>query len=114
MSSTQERPGSTKPFALTPDEIEGASRNEMYESYPEFQQAKNLHTMCLTYATAYNETMLLRLEKEKPDFYEENNIGKRELVAHLTNNMCLAYSKYKSKIFRDTTVKIKEKEHLTE
>ena len=48
--------------------------------------------------------MLMRLEKEKPEFYEENNLSKGELVAHLSNNMCLAYSKYKSKVFRDTTV----------
>lgn len=68
--------------------------------------------MCMLYATAFNETMLKRLEKEKPEFYEENGIDKRELVAHLTNNMCLAQTKFKSKVFRDTTAKLKEKEHL--
>ena len=104
MSSAQERSASTKPFALSPDMLDGASRNEMFDSYPEYKEAKNLHTMCLVYATAYNETMLQRLEKEKPDFYEENNLVKKELVAHLTNNMCLAYNKYKSKVFRDTAV----------
>ena len=28
--------------------------------------------------------------------------------------MCLPYTKLKAKIFRDTSVKIKEKDHLTE
>ena len=70
--------------------------------------------MCLLYATAYNETLLKRLEKEKPEFFEENNINKREMVSHLTNNMCLAYTKYKNKVFRDTTAAMKDKEHLTE
>lgn len=110
----QVRPPNTKPFALTPDDVEGASRIEAYDSHPEFVQAKELHNMCMLYATAYNEIMLKRMEKEKPEFFEENNINKRMMVAHLTNNMCLPHTKYKSKVFRDTTVKIKEKEHLNE
>ncbi len=70
--------------------------------------------MCMMYATAYNETMLKRMEKEKAEFFEENSINKRELVAHLTNNMCLPYTKYKNTVFRDTLAQIKSKEHLTE
>ena len=100
----QERPGSTKPFALNSDLLNGASKNELYDSVPNYKEAKNLYNQCLVYANAYNQTMLMRLEKEKPEFYEENNLSKGELVAHLSNNMCLAYSKYKSKVFRDTTV----------
>lgn len=109
-----ERPAATKPFAVTPDHLDGFSRAETYDQYADFTQAKEMHSMCMLYATAYNETMLKRLEKEKPEFYEENNISRGELVAHLTNNMCLTYTKYKSKVFRDTTVKIKEKEHINE
>ncbi len=108
-----ERPPNTKPFALTSDDVEGASLMELYDKNTNFKQAKELHNMCMLYATAFNETMLKRLEKEKPEFYEENNISSRgELVAHLTNNMCLQYTKYKSKVFRDTTAQLKEKEHL--
>lgn len=69
---------------------------------------------CLIYAQAYNETMLLRLEKERPEFFEENNINKSELVAHLNNNMCISYSKYKSKVFRDTTASLIEKKNIQE
>jgi hypothetical protein len=68
----------------------------------------------MMYATAYNETMLKRLETEQPDFYAENNLNKRELAAHLTNNMCMPYSKFKAKVFRDRTIEMKEKEHLTD
>jgi len=109
-----ERSPNTKPFALTPDLLEGASIVEAYDSHEDFRQAKEMLNMCMLYATAYNETMVKRLETEKPEFFDENNINKREMVAHLTNNMCLAYTKYKSKVFRDTTVKLKEKEHLNE
>lgn len=111
---TSERPSNTKPFAVSPDYLDGASQVELYDSNEDFKNAKQMHNMCMLYATAYNETMLKRLEKEKPEFYEENNISKPELVAHLTNNMCLAYTKYKSKVFRDTTAALKEKEHLNE
>ena len=70
--------------------------------------------MCMLYATAYNETMLKRLEKEKPEFYEENNLSKGEMVAHLTNNMCLPYAKYRSKVYRDRTAELIEEKHLKE
>ena len=109
-----ERRGDTKPFALTHDDFDGASRVEAYDKYPNYQQAKELHNWCMLYAAAYNETMLKRMEKEKPEFFEENNISKREMMAHLTNNMCLPYTKYKGRIFRETTAALKDSQHLNE
>jgi hypothetical protein len=58
--------------------------------------------------------MMKRLENEKPEFFEESTISRAEIVAHLTHNMCLPYAKIKSRVMRETTSKIKEKEHLTE
>ena len=71
---SQDRPSNTKPFALSTDMLSGASKTELYDSVPAFKDAKGLMNLCLIHATAYNETMLLRLTKEKPDFFEENNI----------------------------------------
>jgi hypothetical protein len=73
-----------------------------------------MYTMCKLYARAYNEIMLKRLEAEQADFYTENNIDKHELVAHLSNNMCLQYSKYKAKVFRDRNAEILEEQHLND
>ena len=109
-----ERSPASKPFALTPDDLDSASRLELYEKSEDFKAAKELHNMCMLYATAYNETMLKRMENEKPEFFEENNINKRLMVAHLTNNMCLPYTKYKSTVFRRTTADLKEKEQLAD
>ena len=50
----QERPPNTKPFALTSDDVEGASLMELYDKNYNFKQAKELHNMCMLYATAYN------------------------------------------------------------
>jgi hypothetical protein len=66
----------------------------------------------MLYATSYSEIMMKRLHNEKPEFFEEAGISRPELVAHLTNNMCLPYSKIKAKVMRETTVKIKESNHL--
>ncbi len=109
-----DRPSNTKPFALDPTFIDGASRAEVLNANEEFQNAKQMHSLCVLYATAYNETMVLRMEKEKPEWFEENQVNKHEMIAHLTNNMCLKESKYKSKVFRNTLVDIKEKQHLQE
>jgi hypothetical protein len=73
-----------------------------------------MHTLCMLYASAYYETMVVRLEKEKPEFFEENNIDKHEMMTHLVNNMCLKESKLKSKAYREAVVSIKEREHLSE
>lgn len=58
--------------------------------------------------------MLKRLEKDKPEFYEEAGVSKNELVAHLSNNMCLPYQKFKNQLFRKRTVALKDKEHLND
>ena len=107
-----ERPASTKPFAIEAENLNGASVVEAYDKNEEWAQAKQIHNMCSMYAAAYNSTMLNRLQKEKPEFFEENNIDKAEMIVHLTNNMCLPYTKYKNRVFRDTTAKLKETEHL--
>lgn len=66
----------------------------------------------MVYATSYNVTVLKRLEAEKPEFFQEYGMSKEALAVHLTNNMCLPFSKLKSYMFRDTTAKIKEKSYL--
>lgn len=73
-----------------------------------------MFTLCQIYAAAYNETMLLRISKEKPEFFEENNIDRKELSIHLTNNMCMNETKMLSVSFRNAMVSIKEKQHLHE
>lgn len=110
----QERPPDSKPFAVNYDDLAGASKTELYLSDYDYKVAKEGHDMCMLYATAYNQTMLKRLAAERPDFFEENNISKDELATHLTNNMCLPFTKYKNRVFRDTTARFKEKEHLTD
>lgn len=107
------RPPQSKPFAFNHDQT-GSSIHEKFDQYEDFKEAKHVHSMCLLYANSYSEIMLKRLEAEKPEFYEENNITKRELVAHLANNMCLPYAKVRSKLMRDTSIKIKENDHLKE
>ena len=38
--------------------------------------------------------------------------SKKELAAHVNKNMCLAYFKYKSKVFRDATAHLRKKSML--
>ena len=108
------RPPSSKYYAIENDSMVGKSTTDMFNTYPEFKKAKDAHDMCLFYATAYNEIMVKRLLTEQPDFLETNNLSKGLLVADLTNNMCLPYTKYRGVVFRDTLSKIKEKAYLTD
>ena len=112
--SVQDRPTNTKPFAFHDSQIQGATNVETLDKHPDFKQARQLHNLCITYATSYSMIMLKRLKKEKPDFFAENDLDEKELTVSLTHNMCLPYTKYKSRVFRDATSKIIDKNHLTE
>ena len=68
--------------------------------------------MCIMYAQSYSLVMLRRLKAEKEDFFEEAGVTENEMVAHLTNNMCLPYSKLKSQAYRSATAQIKDKAHI--
>ena len=107
-----DRPPQSKPFAIDDTSLQGASMNELYDSYPQYKEIKNLYNSCLLYANAYSSTLLKRLEAERPDFFEEAGMSKEALATHYSHNICLPYTKLKGKVFRDTTVKIKEKQHL--
>ena len=110
----QDRPADSKTFALSSGDLAGDSKTEMYNKVDSFKSAKEAYDTCLLYATAYNETLLKRLEAERPEFYEENELSKAELVAHLVNNMCLPFAKFRGRVFRDATAQLKEKEHLND
>ena len=62
---------------------------DVYENEPGFIAARDTHNLCALYATAYTQTMLQRLSREQPEFFEEQGISLNELAAHLSNNMCL-------------------------
>ena len=66
----------------------------------------------MIYATAYSMTVLKRLIAEKPEFLEEAGATQDEMITHLSNNMCLPYQKYSSRMFRERTVELKEEDFL--
>lgn len=81
---------------------------ELYDKDPKWKDAKTMHNLCMLYATSYNHIVLKRLLAEQPDFLEEQGVTKGEMVAHLTNNMCMAQSKYRARMFRERTAALKE------
>jgi len=114
MSQKLARPPASKHFALDNDAVKGPYKVDEYKQYPEFKDAHFINQNCALLATSFNELMVLRLLKEKPDYLEEHNISKAELVTHLTNNMCLREQKYFSKVFRDTTAQLRSKRYLND
>ena len=52
--------------------------------------------------------MLKRVKAEKEDFFEEAGMSENEMIAHLTNNMCLPYAKLKAVAFRQAKASIKD------
>ena len=48
--------------------------------------------------------MLTRAKLEDPEIFAVRGMSKQEMQANLVHNMCLPYSKYHARIFRDTTI----------
>ena len=97
-----------KPFNLTSGQVSGFSNGEKYKKYTEYKDADAMREACMLYAGSYAAIMLHRVEEEQPDFFENQTMNKDEFRAHLMNNICLNVSKYRSKVFKDTTAKIQE------
>ena len=92
-----ERTARTKTFAVDQSLLTNKSTVEAYQSIGPYAAAQESYTFCIHYAQAYSIVMLRRLEKENPDFFEENNTSISELSMHLTNNMCMPQQKHMSR-----------------
>ena len=64
---------------------------------------KAVHDRCLTFATAYTETMLQRALVEDPELFAVKGMNKAEMQVYMVHNMCLPYAKLHAKVFRNTT-----------
>ena len=110
----QDRKSYTKPFSQENQLLRGKSVSMEYEKYPDYVESNTLHKACITYATAYTETMLTRAQVEDPEVFAMRGMSKQEMQAHLVNNMCIQYSKLNARVFRDTTAKIDDKNYLND
>ena len=110
----QLRDSESKPFSFNNSILGGKSQKMAYDAYQDYSDASTLHQACVVYATAYTETMLTRAKAEDPEIFAMRGMSKEEMQAHLTHNMCLPYAKVHSKVFRETTAKITEKNYLND
>ena len=106
------RTSKDKPFSAENDALKGKSTFDSYQAYPDFKDVSDVHNKCVTYATAYTETMLTRAQVEDPEVFAMKGMNKSEMQQLLVHNMCLPYAKLRAKVFRDTTAKITEKHYL--
>ena len=109
-----DRSSEQKPFSFNNKDLIGKSTADSYRSFPHYKDASDLHKQCITYATAYTETMLTRAQVEEPEVFAMKGMSKHEMQAHLVHNMCLPYAKLHARAFRDTTAKINEKNYLND
>ena len=58
--------------------------------------------------------MLSRAKAEDPEVFAVKDMSKDEMQTHLVNNICLPYSKFKVKMFKETTAGIHEKNYLND
>ena len=110
----QPRDSESKPFSFNNRMLGGKSQKMDYDSFSDYKDASTLHHACLVYATAYTETMLTRAKAEDPEIFAMRGMSKEEMQAHITHNMCLPYAKVHSKVFRETTAKINERNYLND
>lgn len=110
----EERLPQSKAFAIQHDELRGRTLVDLYQKDTAYARSKDLHGHCMTYAAAYADTMLQRLQEEQPNYFEEKGVERHEMLVHLQNNICLPVTKAHNLQFRKTTADIKERMHTTD
>ena len=76
----------------------GRSNIEKFDKYPVFKEAEHYTLTCNLYANAYVSTMLLRLEKEDPTYFEDKAFTKAEIANKVVHNLCLDLNQYRNKV----------------
>ena len=79
----EERPDNARFFATNWQSLRGASTVESYTKDRNFGYVRAAYNGCLMYATSYTQTMLDRVEAERPEFFEEKGVEKDELMVKL-------------------------------
>ena len=75
----QERPGHTKHFSISKQDLQGKSNRELYQQDATFADVDMQLTKCVHYARAYTETILRRAAVEDPEIFAVKGISKEEL-----------------------------------
>ena len=55
--------------------------------------------------------MLVRKMAEDPEYFAVKGMSKPEMQANMIHNMCLPYTKFHAKAFRDRNAKITERNY---
>lgn len=104
----------TKHFAIHEDELAGYSNKQKFNKYPEFTDAQQLSNTCYIYAQAYTSTMMMRLEKEEPDFFEDKDYTRGEMSSKIIHNLCIDVNQYRTKKFQESITDMADKQHTTD
>ena len=102
----------TKPFAIQGSHLTGRTNKQTFDKYPEYRKANEMFEACLDSAHAYATTMILRVNAEEPDFLVDRGMTQEEFVAHMSNNYCLGFSKYRSHVVKESIADVHENGYL--
>jgi HipA-like protein len=58
--------------------------------------------------------MIMRIEKEDPNFFDDKDYTRAEIIAKVSHNMCLQISQFRSKVFQNTVTDMLDKDHTKE
>ena len=103
-----------KAFSIPLALMTGESNVQKFRKYQDFSEAEDLARTCQMYAAAYTSTMLMRIKKEEPDYFEANGINEMEIKNKIQHNLCLDVNQYRSKVFQKTYVNIIDEAHVTD
>ena len=92
----------------------GESNVLRFKKYPEFQDAETLARTCQLYAASYSSTMIMRIEKEDPNFFDDKDYTREEIIAKINHNLCLQIHQYRAKVFQNTVTDMLDKDHTRE
>ena len=75
----QERKPEDKAFAFRTDQFLGRTIVDKFKQYPDYVAVDQMSRACLLYASAYTDTMIRRVLKEEPEFFDDKEFTMQEM-----------------------------------
>lgn len=75
----QERKPEDKAFAFRTDQLMGRTLIEKFQQNPDYVAVDQMSRACVLYASAYTDTMIRRILKEEPEFFNDKEFTMQEM-----------------------------------
>jgi hypothetical protein len=107
----EKRPAESKAFAMAEEDFNTFSWRENLKGDVNFQRARKTYNDCVDKSLFDFQVMFQRISEETPEYFDDLEIKRHELLARLVDSQCKSKEMILSKFSRDGIAKFTEKKY---